>query len=162
MLRPGQLYFAYGCNMDAALLRRILGQSLADGWTARLDGWRVAFNKREADGTAVANLVPQEGCRTYGVVYRLPWECLPALDEFEGFPEHYRHETVWVEPTGLRAGQAALAYVAEEEWVDGEGRPEGGYLEHILSGAEAHSLPDSYVRWLKERARGEGAACFRG
>lgn len=161
MLRPGQLYFAYGCNMDADLLRRILGVDLAAGWAARLPGWRVAFDLRDADGSAVANLIPGEGCTTFGVVYRLPRDCLPALDRFEDHPTRYRHETVWVEPLRSRARQAALVYVGEEKWQGEEARPAPQYLEHIVSGAVEHLLPPPYVAWLKERACGRGAECFR-
>ena len=160
MLRPGQLYFAYGCNMDADLLSRILGEDLAAGWAARLTGWRVAFDLRDADGSAVANLIPREGCISYGVVYRLPRDCLSALDRFEDCPARYRHETLWVEPLRSRARQAALAYVGEEEWQGEEERPVPEYLEHIVSGAKGHSLPPPYVAWLEERARGRGPECF--
>ncbi|MGD2217936.1 MAG: gamma-glutamylcyclotransferase [Gemmatimonadales bacterium] len=158
MLRPGLLYFAYACNMDPGFLAERIGLAVAKGWPARAAGWRLAFNKGgegEGGGSVVANLVPDERCHTLGVVYRLPQEALTALDAFEGVPEHYRRETVWVEPLGRHATQAALAYFAQPRWVVDEGRPEKAYLNLLLRGARIHGLPLQYLNWLHSVASGE-------
>jgi hypothetical protein len=164
MLEPGFLYFAYGCNMDPDLLSSIVGLPVPPGWAARLDGWRLAFNKGgegECGGEVVANLVADPRCCAFGVVYRLPRRALALLDTFEAAPEHYRRETVWVELLGRRARQAALTYVAQPRWLVPGGRPGPGYLEHLLRGAARHRLPSPYLDWLRDLAEGRADDCYR-
>ncbi len=163
MLEPGFLYFAYGCNMDPDLLSEVVGCRVPPGWAARLDGWRLAFNKGgegERGTEVVANLVADARCTVFGVVYRLPIRTLAPLDEFEGAPEHYRRETVWVRPLRRRARQAAVTYVAQPRWTVPARRPTAAYLERLLRGAARHRLPDPYVAWLRELAEGKTDECY--
>lgn len=161
MLKPGQLYFAYGCNMDGEHMRSVIGGDVGPGWPARLDDWTLSFDQLESDGSLVATLHPCAGCATYGVVFRLPRESLPALDAFEEYPAHYRRETLWVEPLGRRARQAVTVYIGEEGRRSSPGAPRPEYLSHLLSGASQHGLPNGYVEWLRRRANGEAAVCYR-
>ncbi|UCC82564.1 MAG: gamma-glutamylcyclotransferase [Gemmatimonadota bacterium] len=157
MLRPGLLYFAYGCNMDPEFMAELLRIPLGRGWPARVDGWRLAFNKagEEEDGRlVVANLVQDDGCHTLGVVYRLPQEALTSLDAFEEVPLHYRRANLWVEPLGRRARQAAVAYVAQPRWVVEQGQPDKEYLNLLLRGARIHGLPFEYLNWVHAMAFG--------
>ncbi len=157
MLRPGLLYFAYGCNMDPDFLAGLLGEELSPGWPARLAGWRLSFNKGgegEGGDRVTANLVEDEGCHTLGVVYRLPREHRARLDEFEAVPEHYRREMLWVEPLDRRARQAALVYIAQPRWLVEESTPAESYFRHLIRGAAFHRLPASYLDWLHAAARG--------
>jgi len=163
-LEPGLLYFAYGCNMDRVFFESVLDRYLSPGWAARLDGWRLAFNKGgegDDDDHVVANLVDGERCSTYGVVYRLPFESLAVLDEFEGVPEHYRRGTIWVEPLGRQARQAAVAYFGQPSWIVHKGKPSADYLDLIVRGATGHDLPEAYVDWLKKLASLETAGGYQ-
>lgn len=149
--------------MDADTLSGIVGTRLTPGWAARVDGWRVMFNKGgegERGDQVTADLVQRHGCTTYGVVYRLPKRFLPALDEFEGAPVHYRRATLWVEPLGRRARQAVTAYLAQPGWRVAASEPAADYLRSLLGGATAHGLPPAYVAWLERLARGEVSDCF--
>lgn len=163
MLRPGLLYFAYGCNMDPEFLVEILGTPLAGGWPARADGWRLAFNLADqvAGFGIVANLVEADGCCVYGVVYRLPHDTLSALDAFEGVPQYYRRSTIWVEPLGRQARQAAMAYLGQPRHAVPEGRPDPHYLEMLLRGGRRHGLPAEYMSWIRECAAGKARDCHR-
>jgi cation transport regulator ChaC len=164
MLDPGLLYFAYGCHMDSDLLSGLLGIRLAPGWPARLSGRRLVFNKggEGEDGARVAaNLVEDRRCLALGVVYRLPHGRLAKLDEFEGAPEHYRREVLWVEPLSRRARQAALVYIAQPAWIVKESLPDESYLAHLIGGATRNRLPRSYVVWLAALARGKAKDCYR-
>lgn len=157
LLRPGLLYFAYGCNMDPGFLAQVIGFPLERGRPARADGWRLAFNKggEGDDGqSVVANLVEDERCGAFGVVYRLPHEALSALDAFEGVPLHYRREALWVEPLGRHARQAAVAYLGQPDWVVDEARPEKAYLNLLFRGARLHGLPLEYLNWVHRAAFG--------
>lgn len=148
--------------MDPEFLVEILGTPLVRGWPARAEGWRLAFNLADqaAGFGIVANLVEADGCCVHGVVYRLPHDALPALDAFEGVPEHYRRSTIWVEPLGRHARQAALVYLGQPRHAVPEGRPRAGYLELLLRGAAAHGLPLAYVSWLRAAAAGQVGQCF--
>jgi cation transport regulator ChaC len=159
MLRPGLLYFAYGCNMDPGFMADLIGFPLERGWPARADGWRLAFNKggeEEDSRLVVANLVEDEGCHTLGVVYRLPHEVLASLDDFEQVPLHYRRVKLWVEPLGRRARQAVVAYVAQPKWVVEEGQPDKEYLNLLFRGARMHGLPLDYLNQVHSTAFGAG------
>ncbi len=96
------------------------------------------------------------------MVYRLPKDLLKALDAFEGVPEHYRRTTLWVEPLGRLARQAALSYVAQPQWIVDAGRPDAAYLERLVRGATLHGLPPDYLLWLGALARGETADGYVG
>lgn len=157
MPRPGPLYFAYGCNMDQGFLAELIGLPITKGRPARADGWRLSFNKGgegEHGKSVVANLERDEGRHALGVVYRLPREALPALDAFEGVPEHYRRETIWVQALDGRASQPAIAYLAQPRWVVEEGRTEKDYLNLLLRGARIHGLPLEYLNWVHATATG--------
>jgi cation transport regulator ChaC len=151
--------------MDADFLAELLGVELAPGWPAEVRGWRLAFNKGgegDAGASVFANLAEGERCRTCGVVYRIPREALVSLDEFEQAPEHYRRETLWVEPMGRRARQAALVYIAQPKWIVAEGQPDEAYFRRLLNGAAAHGLPKGYLDWLRAQAQGTAEEPYRG
>lgn len=161
-LDPGLLYFAYGCNMDPAVLARVVGRELAPGWPARLAGWHLAFNLVEDDGgeARVANLMERPSCITYGVVYRLPRAVLRELDAFLGAPALYRRSTLWVRPLGRRATQAVVVYLGQPHRVVSAGAPSADYLAALLRGAKRHSLPSGYGEWLTDVARGSATDCY--
>jgi gamma-glutamylcyclotransferase (GGCT)/AIG2-like uncharacterized protein YtfP len=164
MLEPGLLYFAYGCNMDRDLLARVIAGDPGPARPARVAGWRLAFNKggEESSGwRVVANLMKAEGCFVYGAVYRLPGDRLKRLDEFEGVPGHYRRATLWIEPVGRRARQAALAYIAQPEWLVTEGEPDPRYLDHLQRGGAAVGCPGAYLDWVRALAHGGEEKCYR-
>ncbi len=162
MVRVGTLYFAYGCNMDARALSGVVGCPLEPGRAARARDWRLAFNVSDDGRERVAGLVQQEGCVTYGVVYRLPHDALGALDAFEGAPDHYRRATLWVEPVGRRARQAALAYLPQPAHSGDPGRPAPGYLERLIRGGVRGGLPAPYLEWVRNIARDAKGDCYRG
>lgn len=163
MLQPGLLYFAYGCNMSSGRLAEVLGFSVPPGVGAGLTGWRLDFSKGgegRKGGSVTATILPDPGCRVYGVVYRIPREALRPLDEFEAAPEHYRQGRIWVEPLGRRAAQAAVTYIAQPRWIVEPGRPDRAYLRLVLEGARQHALPDRYIDWLRDRAAGRAGHCY--
>jgi hypothetical protein len=82
----------------------------------------------------------------------MPFESLVTLDEFEGVPEHYRRSTVWVEPVGRQARQAAAVYLGQPKRIVADGQPSQDYLDRVAGGARAHGLPRAYVDWLTRAA----------
>jgi hypothetical protein len=51
-----QWYFAYGSNLSSEQKECRTG-TIREARRARLDGYRIAFNKRGGDGTGKANIV---------------------------------------------------------------------------------------------------------
>ena len=148
------LYFAYGSNLDPV---RKVGRTgpIREARVARLDGHRLAFNKRGQQGGVYANIVPQAGSVVWGVVYRCRPETLETLDDHEGVVGgHYERVPIEVDVHGERV--RALAYVAGVRHTCPEGRPDDEYLRHILDGGRHHGLPEDYLREVEERAGRSG------
>jgi len=129
-------YFAYGSNMLAEQMeQRCRGAKPVA--RATLDGYRFIINRR-----GVATVAPCETARVSGVVWEITRLHELALDGYEGVATGaYRKRTV-----GLRYGNnrrfKALTYVdLIREW----GLPREGYLEKIISGAQAFDLPTRYI-----------------
>src|SRR6202020_2257009 len=78
------LYFAYGSNMDAALMQRICPGHRVLG-VAELRDHRLAFTRRsKRTGTGVADILAAPGESVWGVLYELEDSQLAAIDEKEG------------------------------------------------------------------------------
>lgn len=144
------LYFAYGSNMDPA--RLFLDRMAKDGveWgtriAARLDGWRLAFDKPWAryDGAAVANIRPDPRGAVHGTLNELGKRGLDVLDRYEGVATgHYRRLDVTVHAP---APVLAVTYIAAAPPVAGL-RPHSSYLAHLLAARDL--LPRAYWEGLK-------------
>jgi gamma-glutamylcyclotransferase len=144
-------YFAYGSNMDA---RRLFGERLkpqgvpaGDRIAGRLDGWRLAFNKRgpTRSGAGAANIMRAPGEKVHGTLNLLPAKGFEVLDRYEGVAGgHYERRPVSVMRGDTGAMVEAITYVA---LLTGENlRPTRAYLACLLAGRDL--LPDAYYRWL--------------
>ncbi len=145
------LHFAYGSNMDRAIMRRY-APSAAPMGVASLDDYRFVIT---ADG--YASIEPTRAATVYGVVWRLKPRDRVTLDRWENTASgQYRAETVQVLIAGGR--RSALVYVARSHRI---GRPKAGYMELVLAAARTWNLPSDYVaslrEWLPAQPRGAGA-----
>ena len=143
-------YFAYGSNMNPARMQaRGLVFSAAE--SARLPGYRLAFNKRShcTPGVAYANVVHSSYGVVEGVLYALAnLDALNIMDGFEGTPVRYSRECMTVQTaTGAKS---AWIYVANPAYVEAGLLPESNYLNHLLAGA-AHLSPQ-YLVMLQAQA----------
>jgi cation transport regulator ChaC len=132
-------YFAYGSNMSAARLfeERLRPQGIPAGEriAGRLDGWRLAFNKRARTppGAGAGNILAVADGTVHGTLNLLPSEGFDILDRYEGVADgHYEPRTLPVVRTDTGASVEAITYVALRV---GEGlRPTRAYLAHLLAG----------------------------
>jgi cation transport regulator ChaC len=151
-----QWYFAYGSNLATDQKEHRTG-SIREAKRARLDGYRLAFNKRGSDGTGKANIVPDSGRTVWGVVYRMSPAALAKMDKYEGVAGgHYSRRAVRVR---CESGddRDAVTYVAGHAFLDDSLTPAQNYLQKILQGARGHHLPEDYIREIEEAAcQGEG------
>jgi len=146
-------YFAYGSNMNAFRLfeERLRPEGVAAGEriAGRLDGWRLAFNKRgrTPTGAGAANIVEAPGEVVHGTLNLLPSRGFEVLDRYEGVAGgHYERRTVAVVRGDAGVTVEAITYVA---LLTGEDlRPTRAYLSHLLAGRDL--LPADYCRRLAE------------
>jgi gamma-glutamylcyclotransferase len=144
-------YFAYGSNMNAQRLfeERLKPEGVPRGEriAGRLDGWRLAFNKRARLplGAGAGNIMPAVGESVHGTLNLLPPKGFEILDRYEGVAGgHYERRVVLVVRADTGATIEAVTYVAL--LVDAELRPTRDYLGHLLAGRDL--LPADYCARL--------------
>lgn len=145
------LHFAYGANMDRAVMRRHAPTAEPVG-PAVLADYRFRVT---ADGYATVE--PKHGQKVHGVLWRIEPHDRVTLDAWENVAAgRYRAETLAVQCAGRRYG--ALVYRARPGKT---GRPKAGYMDLVIAAARAWHLPAGYVtdltRWLPRRPVGLGA-----
>ena len=145
------LYFAYGSNMDPTRLFETRMAEKGIRWgsriAARLDGWRLAFDKPWAkyDGAGVANIRPDRKGIVYGTLNELGEGGLDVLDIHEGVAGgHYVRHRVTV--IAVQGPVEAITYVASAPPIAGL-KPHSSYLAHLLAGRDL--LPPSYFASLE-------------
>ena len=149
------LHFAYGANMDCAVMRRYARHAAPLG-TAALADHRFFIT---ADG--YASVAPMRGGKVHGVLWRLTAADRVSLDLFENIGAgRYSAATLPVHHDGRRM---ALVYVARPRGI---GRPKPGYMELVLGAARGWQLPQGYIEclqdWLPEPRHGAPSRKFLG
>ena len=134
------LYFAYGSNMDLLQMGDRCPAAVTVG-TAELPSYRFIINSR-----GVATVVADPQSSVQGLLWNISKEDARSLNLYEGVKQGiYKRASVEVRlPDGTT--KKAFIYVAADS-KPGKARP--GYLDKILSGAEACGLPKSYIDQLK-------------
>ena len=143
------LYFAYGADMRRdAFVQRCPG---AD-WLglARLEDHRFVIGPR-----GLANVQTRKGEITWGVLWLVPAEALPALDALAGVGEGLCERTTRriISPAGPRT--EAMLYLMEQA---GEGVASADYLAEVLKGARESKLPATYLTELETWSKKPGLA----
>jgi cation transport regulator ChaC len=144
-------YFAYGSNLFVDQKVERTG-SIRQAIRCRLSGFRLAFNKRGKKGQIYANIVPEDSAEVWGVAYLCNPQAFRKMDIPEGVADgHYEHLPVTV---ALESGEEveAITYVAGEDFVCEEGKPESWYLDKIVKGAKYHNLPGDYIAQIETLA----------
>ena len=136
----GNLYFAYGSNMNPDQMAERCPKATPAG-VALLHGWDVAINSR-----GVATIVPHEAGRvTEGVLWWVTETCLRSLDHYEGVANGLYVREIFQVRLEHQVVQA-IVYVASSS---DPGEPRPGYLEGILRGADHFGLSRAYRRRLE-------------
>ena len=139
-------YFAYGSNMDPKQMASRCPGAVALG-SARLPNYELAFVWDSPGwGGGVATVIPSSSLEVWGVLWDLTDEHVEALDRYEGVAiGAYVRERVDVESDGRSIN--ALVYVATDARKK---QPSARYLDALISGARAFSLPESHVQHLRD------------
>lgn len=143
-------YFAFGANMhDSAFIDR-RGMRPSEWRAGRVRGYRLRFNLegRPRGKAAPANISADPAAEVWGVLYRITRAGLVRLDSTEGVPGwRYRHLWVDAEDIDGRAVEA-VTYIADGKETDGN--PSLRYITLLRDGAQAHGLPEPYLRFLND------------
>ena len=144
-------YFAYGSNMQAATLRGRRGITWSRAIPARIAGWRFVCDKPPlfpSMAESYANLVPDEGAETYGVLFELDADDLAHVELTEGvLIGNYRRVDVVAEPLGKGASVAAATLVTDAR--DPALAPSERYRALLVDGAREHGLPADWIAFLE-------------
>lgn len=129
-------YFAYGSNMNPERVRErgiVFGAALG----ARLDGYRLAFNKSSSrhPGVGHANIVFDPEAVVEGVLYWLdgPAE-IQKMDSFESTPINYSRDII--EVATEHGVESTWTYFANPAVLAADLKPPRAYLNHLLAGRE--------------------------
>ena len=138
------IYFAYGSNMDFNRLneRDISFKFIGLGI---LDGYELKFNKiaSKKNGVGFANIIRQKGSKVEGLLFSI--DNIELLDQFEGFPNHYKKENLKINYLGNLID--AIVYVASTKWVSNNLKPEREYLNRLLAAKDF--LSAEYLSFLE-------------
>src|SRR6185503_13390004 len=147
-MTDGLWYFGYGSNMCRAIFCERRGmRPLAIRW-----GWladhRLCFDLPVGPGErGVANVVPEAGARTCGVLYLLGTADCERLDRSEGVHVGlYRRAPVEVLAEGA---EAIAAFTYRSTWSQQGRKPSPRYHGLLVEGARQHGLPVEYLRFLE-------------
>ena len=141
-------YFAFGANMHDSAFRERRGMRPFEWRAGRVRGYRLRFNLegRPRGKAAPANISPNPTAEVRGVLSQITRADLVHLDSTEGVPGwRYRHLWVDAEDIDSRAIKA-VTYIADSKETDGN--PSLRYITLLRDGAQAHCLPEHYLRLL--------------
>ena len=140
------LYFAYGSNMDLVQMGDRCPAAVTVS-RAELPAYRFIINSR-----GVATVAPDTTSTVQGLLWKISKKDERSLSRYEGVKQGiYKKAFVKVRlPDGTTT--RALVYVATDSEPGGA---RAGYLEKILSAAEACGLPEAYRDQLRRWSPGE-------
>jgi gamma-glutamylcyclotransferase (GGCT)/AIG2-like uncharacterized protein YtfP len=133
-------YFSYGMNTDPGAMALRTGTPVAIGrGLVRDHAFRFATH---------ADVFPQPGTNTFGVLWELDDDQLASLDIREGYPTYYDRKIVTVE-SGGRSYDAWMYYMTPGHR---EEPPYDGYYKMLTSGYTAFDVPMSQIEDALEAA----------
>ena len=131
-----QWYFAYGSNMSA---KRMTDRGVT--YDERIQGilynYQLCFNKINSRKTGIgfANIIAKAGSQVKGALYAISPEAIQILDGYEGFPDHYNREKIFVHNEQLGIVEAWV-YIAQPAKTAEGLEPEDEYLQYLLAGQD--------------------------
>ncbi len=139
------LHFAYGSNVLIGWIKtRVHKANVYRGGRAKLENFKLVFNKLSRDKSGKANLKPIKGQTVWGVVYELSCEDMDKLKNSEGSGYELQDGFTVVMDDGEEVTANTFVAVAEQECL----RPYDWYLSIIKAGAIERCFPDEYKTYL--------------
>lgn len=148
-------YFAYGANLDRALMTRRVQPffyptaELLDCFNCYVDNYKLTFNIPDITfGPAAASIIPKPKERVHGVCYYLSLNEYLRLCASEGAPLAYRIELVWVNSYDKKKRPIRAYTLAPTNLNAKERRPSSRYISLIRAGARERGLNETYCEFL--------------
>jgi len=164
MINFNKYYFAYGKNMDFS--------ELINRWKKPYENWKgnsnssiiekitntrehgiihnyeLIFNKKSKDDKfGYANIKPSNNKVVEGVLYHFETdEFIECLDNYEGFPNHYKKEHISIQRND-KTYVNALVYIANHMKTDDGLKPKKNYIDHLLMAKDI--LSQNYIEKLE-------------
>ena len=139
-----ELYFAYGSNLNVGQMavRCPMAQLVC---RAVLEGYELAFR------CGVLTILPKEGGRIDGILWKVNDRDERALDRYEGYPHLYTKELL---PVQTDSGpQTVVAYVMTAPYCEKVQPPTSTYLQTVLAGYRLAGFDPKAVLQAAARAR---------
>ena len=131
-------YFAYGSNMlPERLLERIKKYHTA--FPVIVSNHKFRYNKISKDGSAKANIEPDQGINVYGVCFEVDEDDFEILNKFEG---GYDRRKI---TTSTKEGKESKAVTYISNSINNTLMPSTEYKKLVLSGAKYWKLDGSYI-----------------
>lgn len=148
------LCFAYGSNMDWGQMKERCPSARFVG-VGLLPDHKLAFTRESKNrGCGVADVVPDNGRKVWGVVYEIADLDVGKLDDKEGYrPERKKNAYCRRECRVLLDGDSQQPLTVSAYFADPQPNPpppNAKYRGLILSGARHWRLPKKYIRELEQ------------
>jgi len=141
-------YFGYGSNMCRKTFLGLRQMQPLAVRTARLGGYRLAFDLAIGDGErGVANVVADPAAHVWGVLYQLTSSEFDRLDRTEGVPGG-AYDRVPIEVVTADGDRVSAFTYCSGRSRAGR-RPSPRYMGLLLTGAREYALPEAYVGYLR-------------
>ena len=147
------LYFAYGSNMNWQQMQDRCSSACFVG-VALLPDHKLAFTRKSSKrGCGVADAVPTQGQRVWGVLYEVAALDIAELDKSEGYlpgrakNSYFRRECVVLLNGDDQQPRTAFIYFGDPQ--PNPPLPNIDYKNLILLGARHWRLPEEFVRKLE-------------
>jgi hypothetical protein len=116
---------------------------------AKVNGYKLLFNKRSKDKSGKANLIyTGDMSLVWGVIFDISEDQKPILDAAEGLGKGYDEYKLRV-INDLEEEIDCVCYIAtDEKYLDNNLKPYDWYKEYCLIGAKQHNLPEDYILTL--------------
>lgn len=131
-------YFAYGSNMlPERLLERIEKYHMS--FPAKLSDFKFTYNKKSIDGTAKANIEPNQNIEVHGACFEIDEEDFEILKKHEG---GYDRRNITITTTEGNETKA-VTYISNS--IDNKLIPTNEYKSLVLNGAKHWKLDETYI-----------------
>ena len=138
-------YFGYASNLKISILEQRIGDRIQNYMQGRLIDYGFRFNKKNADGSARANIIVSDSEDVFGVVFEIEKKYHDVLFKTE---PGYRLINVSVETE--QGNVQAITFISDAD--DEDIYPTEEYLNSILTGAKENSLPREYTDFIRSMA----------
>lgn len=137
--------FCYGSNMNTERITERCSSSRFIS-RAKVNGYKLLFNKRSKDKSGKANLIyTGDKSLVWGVIFDISEDQKPILDKAEGLGKGY-DEYKLIVINDLEQEIECVCYIAtDEKYLDNNLKPYDWYKEYCLIGAKQHNLPEDYI-----------------